>query len=149
MIALPDKPASKAMRRQAMWAVIRTDGRGSIVSTAPDAPNAKLRAAIAYTRDDRLDYDRWWTLNQHRHRLVLARITVEVPTYRSTTHHGWTAKDPADRCEWDTGGLVEVQCHNTHKHTTPEGRKLCGAHHKMSIATGEMKLIVPIRKGKP
>lgn len=46
MIHTADKPASKAVRRWPMWAVIRTAGVGSIVVTAHDAPNAKLRTAI-------------------------------------------------------------------------------------------------------
>ena len=145
MITMPDKPVSKKTRRWPMWAVIRTAGSGSIVATAPDAPNAKLRAAIAYTRDDRVDYKRWWTLNQHKHALVLARIMVEVPMYRGTEYPGWNRKQPAERCEWDTGGLVECQCHNLGKHTT-QGRRLCGTHLNIAQRSGELRLIAPLPK---
>ena len=142
MITAPDKPVSKKTRRQPMWAVIRTAGAGSIVVTASDAPNAKLRAAIVYTRDDRVDYERWWALNQHKHALVLARIMVEVPTYRGTEYPGWNKKDPSDRCEWDMGGLVERQCNNTAKIEMIEGRRLCCVHSDMAKRTGELRLIV-------
>ncbi len=144
MITLPDKPASKKTRRWPMWAVIRTYGHGSIVATAPDAPNAKLRAAIVYTKDDRVNYEQWWSLSHEKHRLVLAKVVVEAPTYRSTTHQGWASRPHEERCEWDTGGLVECQCRNLGKHTT-QGRRICGTHLNIARRTGELKLIV---KGK-
>ena len=128
-----------------MWAVIRTAGAGSIIATDHDAPNAKLRAAIMYTRDDRVDYDRWWELNQHKHALVLARIMVEVPTYRGTEYPGWNRKQPATRCEWDTGGLVERQCNNLGKHTQ-QGRLLCSTHLNIAQRSGELRLIAPLTK---
>lgn len=141
MITVPDKPVSKKTRRWPMWAVIRTAGGGSIVAAAPDANNAKLRAAFSYTHDNRVDYERWWTLNQHKHALVLARIMVEVPTYRGTAYPGWNRKDPSVRCEWDMGGLVEHQCNNTTKIEIVEGRRLCCVHSAMAKRTGELRLI--------
>ena len=146
MITIPDKPVSKKTRRWPMWAVIRTAGAGSIVATAHDASNAMLRAAVAYTHDNHVDYKRWWTLNQQKHALVLARIVVEAPTYRDTTHQGWASKPPAERCEWDTGGLVECQCHNLGKHTS-QGRRLCGTHLNIAQRSGELRLITPLPKG--
>lgn len=109
------------------------------------AKRQAARAAVAYTHDNRVDHERWWTLNQNKHALVLARIMVEVPTYRGTTHQGWTSKPPAERCEWDTGGLVECQCHNLGKHTS-QGRRLCGTHLNIAQRSGELRLIAPLPK---
>ena len=148
MIHTADKPASKAVRRWPMWAVIRTAGVGSIVVTAHDAPNAKLRAAIAYTHDNRADYESWWTMNSVKHGLVLTRITVEVPTYRGTEYSAWSRKPRSERCEWDMGGLVEHQCNNMTKIEIIEGRRLCCVHRAMAERTGEMRLIVPLKKGE-
>lgn len=145
MIHVPDKPASKKTRRWPMWAVIRTAGAGSIIATDHDAPNAKLRAAIMYTRDYLVDFERWWGLNQHKHDLVLARIMVEVPTYRGAEYPSWHRKDPSVRCEWDTGGLVERQCHNLGKHTQ-QGRLLCSTHLHIAQRGGELRLIAPLTK---
>lgn len=147
MINVPDKPASKKTRRWPMWAVIRTSGHGSIVATAPDAPNAKLRAAIAYSRNDRVDYECWWTQNQRKHNLVLARVIVETHTYLSTPYPRWTdtSKPREARCEWDTGGLVECQCNNIGKHVM-QGRRLCGLHLKTAQRTGELRVIVSAQK---
>jgi hypothetical protein len=137
------KPVSKKTRMHTYWAVIRTDGYGEIVASAYDIPNAILRAACRYTRNDFVDCEKWWHDNAKKKHLIVTQIEVRAQTFRSTPHPGWNPKPVESRCEWDRGGLVEIQCDNAGKHIT-QGRRLCTVHLKKAQRDEQLRLIVPL-----
>jgi hypothetical protein len=135
-------PVSSRPRTYTYWVVIRTDGHGEVVSSAYDLPNAILRAACLYTRNDFVDWQKWWVENADKKHLIVTKAEVRVQTFRSTPHPGWNPTPMESRCEWDRGGLVEIQCENTGKHIT-QGRRLCTMHLKKAQRDGELRLIAP------
>lgn len=132
---------SKRVRKRQLWAVFCNQGLGGIVATATDKANAKLRAVIHVTGNQRIDFEAWWNENARKRHWRLVKISVEVPEYLSTPYPGWNNYPPADqRCEWDTGFLTAEQCKNRSS-VFQQGRRLCKSHLAKAQRDGECNFI--------
>lgn len=127
----------------ARWAVIRTEGAGSVEAISTDRSNAMLTYTWSYiSKEPGFDFETWWKENAKKKHLVVRKVRITTEHIAGVPYSGWhRTPDPKTCCEWDMGhdSICIQRCDMDGKQIV-DGHHLCGVHFNAYKRHGKLML---------